>query len=208
MRPRQITVSASPPLSSGLSPETPRTSSSTEDVNTPAGKDSEFLANATEDSDEEDIDSPGQRSRHASDVSLAGKMMGFEEGKMHRIGQKIRKDILAPSSNSLTPANAGEATSSVMEDGEEGVAREEPAQPSLEEIEELRRKLEELQGAELRQKVKEVGWEEVIRRVGHSVEELKKLREVAERGGLGSEEERDWRKFREAQEIARANVES
>lgn len=35
-------------------------------------------------------------SRHNSDVSLAARALSQEEGRMHRFGQKIRRDILKP----------------------------------------------------------------------------------------------------------------
>ena len=48
-------------------------------------------------SDDEDDVHPTQtlRSRHASDVSLAAKALTIEEGRVHRIGQKVKRDLLA-----------------------------------------------------------------------------------------------------------------
>jgi hypothetical protein len=47
------------------------------------------------DSDEEDIPSRlGPRSRHASDVSLAAKMLAKEEGAVHKLGQQVKREIM------------------------------------------------------------------------------------------------------------------
>jgi hypothetical protein len=48
-------------------------------------------------SDDEDDVHPTQRlrSRHASDVSLAAKALSIEEGRVHRIGTKVKRDLLA-----------------------------------------------------------------------------------------------------------------
>jgi hypothetical protein len=47
------------------------------------------------DSDEEDIPPRlGPRSRHASDVSLAAKMLAKEEGAVHKLGQQVKREIM------------------------------------------------------------------------------------------------------------------
>lgn len=155
-------------------------------------------SNAVDDSDEEEPPQrPGRHSRKSSDVSLASRKMGYEEGRMHKLGHAIRQDILRPS------APESEASGANSPFPAENTAK--PHAPEPAEIAELKRKLENLQGTELMQEVRQRGWEEVMRQIGSNIEELKALRYAGEMGELGEEEERDWQNFREAQEKAYRN---
>jgi hypothetical protein len=52
-------------------------------------------ADASDSEDEPFLNPPlGQRSRHASDVSLAAKAMVKEEGAVHKIGQEVKRQFL------------------------------------------------------------------------------------------------------------------
>ena len=138
---------------------------------------------AGDDEDEDaDIDLPApssQNARHNSDVSLASRALGQEEGEIHRLGQRVRRDILRPETldyaYSPTP----------------------PEAPEAEHLSALRTRIEELGGGEIRDKVAHEGWEAVMQEIGANAEELKQLKE-----GNPSE----WLRFREAQLAAQQNM--
>jgi hypothetical protein len=75
--------------------------SSRSSVSTPsADRSNRTLSSTAPDvgSDKEDDDDDGvdlKRKRHASEVSLAAKALTMEEGRVHRIGQKVKRDLIA-----------------------------------------------------------------------------------------------------------------
>lgn len=93
-------------------------------------------------------------SRHNSDVSLAARALSIEEAQVHRMGQKVKRELLSPSGGR---ADNGWNTST-GEDLGAGPALDENGE--TEHLKLLRSKLEELQGEELRNCVVERGWEE------------------------------------------------
>ncbi len=129
----------------------------------------------TED-DEETIKAP--LSRHNSDVSLASRALSLEEGRMHRFGQKMRRDILRPQ----TLDHAHGTT------GEEGEA---------DHLRILRGRLETLGGEEIKEKVDRMGPEAVLKEIGASAEEL---------AILARKDPEGFAKFREAVETGRPGV--
>lgn len=104
----------------------------------------------TED-DEKAIRAP--LSRHNSDVSLASRALALEEGRMHRFGQHLRRDILRPQSLDHAHGTTGD-------------------EPEAEHLRVLRDRLEGLGGAEIKEKVDRLGPEAVLREIGASAEEL------------------------------------
>ncbi|TID18512.1 RNI-like protein [Venturia nashicola] len=92
-------------------------------------------------------------SRHNSDVSLAARALTIEEAQVHRMGQKVKRELLSPSGGR---ADNGWNTST-GEDLGAGQALDENGE--TEHLKLLRSKLEELQGEELRNCVVERGWE-------------------------------------------------
>lgn len=138
--------------------------------------------------------SSGHMARHNSDVSLASRALGQEEGEIHRLGQRVRRDILRP--DPVDPSSQSSTTSTTTpplpldgdDDGEPDAA---------EHLSTLRAKLEALEGGEIRDKVAREGWAAVMREIGANAEELKRLRQ-------GSPE--DWRRFRDAQIMAQKNA--
>ena len=93
--------------------------------------------------------------RHGSDASLASRQ-AQEEGRMHRFGQRIRRDILRPEGLDYAHGTTGqEVEASHLQD--------------------LRRKLEGLPGAEIRDKVRALGPEGLLEAIGATVEELRIL---------------------------------
>ncbi|KAK8241489.1 hypothetical protein HDK77DRAFT_492163 [Phyllosticta capitalensis] len=53
--------------------------------------------------DEEYLPPLGLRSRHNSDVSLASRAQTLEEGRVHRMGQSVRRDVIRPGTPTLGP---------------------------------------------------------------------------------------------------------
>ncbi|KAK7514095.1 uncharacterized protein IWZ02DRAFT_484303 [Phyllosticta citriasiana] len=51
--------------------------------------------------DEEYLPPLGLRSRHNSDVSLASRAQTLEEGRVHRMGQSVRRDVIRPGTPTL-----------------------------------------------------------------------------------------------------------
>ncbi len=84
--------------------------------------------------------------RHASDVSLASRALALEEGRVHRIGQQVKRDILAPEAEDPAPGTPDEA---------------------------LRNKLDALSGEEIRDRVVSGQWEATIREMGANVSDMK-----------------------------------
>jgi len=118
-------------------------------------------------------------SRHNSDVSLASKALSEEEGRMHRFGQRFRRDILKPES----------------EDHEHGTTGKEQWAPHLQM---LRGMIEELGGEEIKKKVEEGGEEAVIRELTEDASMLRQKLIDADPEG--------WEVFRLAQEAAQRNM--
>lgn len=123
-------------------------------------------------------------SRRASDLSFASRALAIEEGRVHRFGQQVRRDILqapqAPHPVLNPDANAGEVT--------------EPPYVTA-----LREKLATLSGDEIRELVVKRGWEETVKMIGDNAEELSRLEK---------EHPEEFRAFREAQLAALHNTNS
>ena len=118
-------------------------------------------------------------SRHNSDVSLASRALSQEEGRMHRFGQKFRRDILKPEG----------------EDHEHGTTSQEdhPAHLQL-----LRGMVEGLGGEEIRRKIEAIGQDAVLSELENEASELRKQ--------LIEQDPDGWEKFRESQEAAQRNI--
>ena len=97
-------------------------------------------------------------SRHTSDVSLASRQ-AQEEGRMHRFGQRMRREILRPQTLDHAHGTTGEE------------------EPEAEHLRELRLELENFPGDEIRQKLSELGPEGLFKAIGTTAEELKALGE-------------------------------
>ncbi|KAF2757729.1 RNI-like protein [Pseudovirgaria hyperparasitica] len=129
-------------------------------------------------SDDGRVASPALLSRHNSDVSFASRALGKEEGHIHRLSQKVRRDILKNSSPSQPlPGEAGGY---------------EPAHISA-----LRAKFAQIPGDELLRGIQKEGWDATFKRMGENAEELRRLQE---------ENPEDFQAFKEAQLAALENV--
>ena len=118
-------------------------------------------------------------SRHNSDVSLASRALSQEEGRMHRFGQKFRRDILKPEGP----------------DHEHGTTGQEETPLHLQM---LRAMVDGLGGEEIRKRIEEKGQDAVLAELSNGASELR--RQLVESDPEG------WERFRESQEAAQRNV--
>ncbi|MCJ1254928.1 hypothetical protein MMC24_002744 [Lignoscripta atroalba] len=139
---------------------------------------SEAIREDTTLSDDEDRAVRMPVSRHNSDVSLASRHLGQEEGRMHRFGQQIRRDILRPMEFDYAHGTTGR-------EGEPQHLRK------------LRETLELWKGEDIKEAVEDRGSEAVLRELGATAEELLVLKK---------EDPEGFEMFREAQLIAQHNL--
>jgi len=114
-------------------------------------------------------------SRHNSDVSLASKAFTEEEGRMHRYGQKLRRDL-------IKQENDDQENSSAI--------REEHLQL-------LRALVEGLGGEELRRKLEDHGQDAVLEELNDEASDL--------RLQLIQQDPENWKKFAETMEVTHRN---
>lgn len=112
-------------------------------------------------------------SQHGSDVSLASRALSIEEGRMHRFGQQMRRDIFRPRTLDHAHGTTG-------------------LEPEPEHIQMLRQRLETLGGMEIKERVMRDGPEAVMREISANAEELQRL---------AVEEPECFEAFRQAQEM-------
>lgn len=118
-------------------------------------------------------------SRHNSDVSLASRALSQEEGRMHRFGQKFRRDILKPEGPDYEHGTTGLET-----------------QPMH--LQWLRAMVEDIGGEELRHKIEHEGQDKVLEELGNEASELRRV--------LIEQDPEGWRKFVESQEATQRNM--
>jgi len=119
-------------------------------------------------------------SRNASTASLAAKAFTDEEGRMHRLGQSIRREVLRPTG---------------IDDNLHGTSiYDDPEAPHLAA---LRAKLEHIKGEDLRQRVEREGADSVLRELGMNAQELLTLRDTDPEG---------FEAFRKSQLAAQINA--
>ena len=112
-------------------------------------------------------------SRRPSETNLASRALAAEEARMHRLSQRLRRDLLPPRG---------------QEDYLHGTSTSDKPEP--EHLQALRAQLEELGGEELRQRIIERGLEESMQELMADAEKLRLLQAT---------EPEKFRKFREAQ---------
>jgi hypothetical protein len=127
---------------------------------------------------EEDKDDKTLLARHNSDVSLASRALSNEEGRMHRFGQRMRREVL--SSQAL--------------DNEPEIADEEE---ESEKIKALRCKLEGMKGEEIKERVETMGAEAIIRELSTDADGLR---------AIHRQDPEAFAQFRAAQLIAEHNL--
>lgn len=117
-------------------------------------------------------------SRHNSDVSLASKALSQEEGRMHRFGQKIRRNILKPEGEDNLHGTTG--------------LEIQPAHLQF-----LRSMVEELKGEDIRNKIETLGPDAVIAELNNEASNLQQR--------LIESDPEGWQKFKESQEAMQRN---
>ncbi len=115
---------------------------------------------------------PASISRRASSSSLASRQ-AQEEGRMHRFGQRLRRDILRPQVEDHSVGTTGN--------------EEEP-----EHLQKLRERLENIGSDELKAKVEELGPEATLKVL--KSERLRGELEAGTTGGMETETLEEWRK--------------
>lgn len=137
-------------------------------------------ASAPESDVDEELHVGSSMKRKSSDVSLASRALAIEEGRIHRLGHKVRQDLIdVPGTGvpvSESDAHAEWAPGSHMA--------------------EVATRLAEISGPELRDIVEQEGWEGVMEKMGANLEELRQLQMKDPTG---------WQQFKESQLMARAN---
>ena len=107
---------------------------------------------------EDDINDPLIRpasiSRRASSPSLASRQ-AQEEGRMHRFGQQIKRDMLKPRTEDFANGTTGTATDDESEY-----------------MQDLRRRLESLDGSKIQESIKRLGPEAIFDAIEATAEEL------------------------------------
>ncbi|KAK5170445.1 Microtubules assembly and stabilization protein [Saxophila tyrrhenica] len=125
-------------------------------------------------------------SRHNSDVSLASRALSMEEGRLHRIGQQLRREVI--DSPRSTEGGADWAPWRKPEQSEQEAER----------FKKFREKIEGTSGEEIRKIIeKEEGWDGLLRKIGGTYEDLRKLQE---------QDPEAWEQFKVAQERAREHM--
>ena len=128
-------------------------------------------------------------SRRGSEVSLAARAQTQEEGRMHRFGHELRQEVLKVESRNGSP-KVGAASPSAAEAG----VKWDDAR-----LAELRERLDQLSGGELRSLVDEEGsMEHVLGKFGGTIADLRMLQENDPQG---------WQDFVQSQLAARKNKE-
>lgn len=135
------------------------------------------------DSDEDE--QPMLISRLNSDVSLASRALSLEEGRIHRLGQRVRNEIL----------NSSRPTSSSPRPDLHSALEGEQELPNH--LQALCDKLYNLTGEEMRATIESDEWEETLQQIGQNAEELERLEKEAPE---------EFKLFREAQMAAIANA--
>lgn len=171
-----------------LAPPSPRTaslaSSGTEQsipltINTTATE----VTNKSDDEDDYEVDGKFRPavSRHNSDVSLASRALAIEEGHLHRLGQRIRREVVDSPSLAIAPEN----------DSAPWKADEAKRLATLKE------QIEAISGQELKRLVERGGWDAALVKVGANMEDLRALQE---------QDPQAWDDFLESQMKARMNL--
>ncbi|SLM41000.1 hypothetical protein LPUS_11875 [Lasallia pustulata] len=117
-------------------------------------------------------------SRHNSDVSLFSRHLANEEGRMHRFGQQMRREVFRPGGINHAPKSSG---------------KESEAQH----LHTLRLRLEAIDGEQWRERVIRLGYNAALAEEGITADEL---------GLLERQDPETFDKLREAQETAQLNL--
>ncbi|KAF2729387.1 RNI-like protein [Polyplosphaeria fusca] len=136
---------------------------------------------------ESDDDEPkALRSRHNSDVSLASRALSLEEGRLHRLGHRVRTEIL----------NASRPPSMHADQPNPNISGTLDHKGLPEHLQALRDKYFEYSGEEILQMTQSVGIEKAFDTIAENAEEIKALAE---------ENPEEFKRWREVQVAALKN---
>lgn len=139
---------------------------------------------------ESDEDEPKAiRSRHNSDVSLASRALSLEEGRLHRLGHRVRTEIINASRPSSSHSNDGTNLSGTLEMHEQDLKLPEH-------LEALRDKYFTYSGEDIRQLSENLGWEKAFDQLVENAGELKLM---------SLENPEEFKRFKETQIAALKN---
>lgn len=138
---------------------------------------------ALHDSDEDEP--KALRSRHNSDVSLASRAQTLEEGRLHRLGHRIRTDIINPSRPSSSNSDQTNMSGSMNDVG---------LPPH---IVALRNQYATYSGEQIRDITEGAGWQKAFKDIVENAEELKRMEK---------ENPEEFAKFRDTQIAALKNA--
>ncbi|KAJ4305732.1 Microtubules assembly and stabilization protein [Kalmusia sp. IMI 367209] len=138
---------------------------------------------ANQDSDEDEP--KALRSRHNSDVNLASRAQTLEEGRLHRLGHRIRTEFI----------NASRPSSSHSDQADMSGSMDDLNLPPH--IMALREHFRTYSGEEIRHMTEGAGWEKAFNHIVENAEELKRLER---------ENPEEFAKFRDTQITALKNA--
>jgi len=142
--------------SSGSVPSTSPPNSSAPTLSSPT------IEQGSHESDDNDDEPRTLRSRHNSDVSLASRALSLEEGRLHRLGHRVRTELINPSRPISSHSDAN--ISGTLDDHN-----------LPEHLIALRAQFANYSGSELRAMTEGVGWEAAFDHIIDNAEQLKKL---------------------------------
>lgn len=135
--------------------------------------------------DTDDDEPKAIRSRHNSDVSLASRALSLEEGRLHRLGHRVRTEIINASRPSSSHSDAPDAP---------GPNIDELNLP--EHLAALREKYFIYSGEEIRHMSESLGWEKAFDQLVENAAELK---------AMSRENPEEFKRFRDTQLAALKN---
>lgn len=123
--------------------------------------------------------------RRTSDVDLVSRAQRVEEGRLHRIGQTMRREVIDSPRNTQFGADVP-------------WKEDERKQHEAERLRRFGQQIEGLSGGELKSLIDKEGWDALMQKVGGNYADLRQLSE---------EDPEGWANFKEAFSKARMNLE-
>ena len=117
------------------------------------------------DADEDEDEEARKRARHASDVSMASRALSLEEGRIHRIGQQVRRDIFG------SPQHPNHHHQPNGDNDQRVEITEQEAKDEEERRGKVQATIDALSGEEIRERVVSGNWEATIRKIKESAHE-------------------------------------
>jgi len=153
--------------------------------------------------DDEEVFSGGEDAhrpdpvRHNSTASLAARAQTMEEGRLHRLGQAMRREVINSPNRGVEfseiPWGSQTQSQSSNNTKDAAITEDESAR-----FRKFSQSIENASGVDLKALVEEVGWNSAIQSFGGNVNDLRLLQE---------EDPEAWELFKEAQMKARLNTE-